>query len=293
MLFNHESLSRKIFIVANYIFITLVSIACIFPMLHIVAISLSSKAAVDAGTVTIWPVGFSLSAYKFVAKGSAFYTAFYISVERAVLGIIINMIITILAAYPLSISRKKFKARGLYVWFFLITMLFGGGLIPGYLIIKYTGLLNTIWALLIPGAVPVFNVILLQNFFKELPEEISESAFIEGAGHWTVLTRILVPISKPVMATLVLFVAVGHWNSWFDGMLYMNSASKYPLQTYLQTIVVQSDLKTVTTLNDVMNVSEKNSKAAQIILAMLPILMVYPFLQKHFTKGIILGSLKG
>lgn len=293
MLFYKEALSRRIFILFNYIFLALVAIICIFPMLHILAVSLSSKAAVNSGAVIAWPVGFQLETYKFVMGELAFFTSFIVSVKRTVLGIVVNMLLTILAAYPLSLSKRKFSCREFYVWFFMITMLFGGGLIPGYLIVRNTGLIDSIWALIIPGAVPVFNVILLHNFFKELPDEISESAFIDGAGHWTVLLKILVPLSKAVLATLVLFVAVGHWNSWFDGMLYMNNPNKYPLQTYLQTIIVQIDLKTVTSLSDVANISQKNSKAAQIIVAMLPILIVYPFLQKYFTKGIILGSVKG
>lgn len=293
MLFYKEPVSRRIFVVFNYVFLTISAIVCIFPMLHIVAMSFSSNAAVNSGSVVIWPKGFQLNTYQFVVGEPAFYRAFLVSIERTVLGIIADMLLTILAAYPLSLSKKKFKARQFYVWFFVVTMLFSGGLIPGYLIVKSTGLINTVWALILPGAVPVFNVILLQNFLKELPNEISESAFIDGAGYWTVLIRILIPLSKPVMATLILFVAVGHWNSWFDGMIYMNSPNNYPLQTYLQTIIVQVDLKTMISLSDVANICEKNSKSAQIVVAMLPILVVYPFLQKYFTKGIIMGSVKG
>lgn len=293
MPFYKESVSRRIFIAVNYIVLVLVAVVCIFPMLHIVALSFSSKSAVNGGMVVVWPVDFTTATYKFVLKEPKFYTSFFISVERTLLGIVVNMLLTILAAYPLSLRKEKFHARGFYAWFFMITMLFGGGLIPTYLAVYNTHLINTVWALIIPGAVPVFNVILLQNFFKELPDEISEAAFIDGAGYWTTLTRILVPLSKPVMATLVLFVAVNHWNSWFDGMIYMNDPSKYPLQTYLQTIVVQVDMKAVSSLSDVANIAQKNSKAAQIVVAMLPILCVYPFLQKYFTKGIIMGSVKG
>lgn len=293
MPFRKEPFSRKIFLIFNFAFLTIVAAVCIFPILHILALSFSSKAAVSAGAVVAWPIGFQLDAYKFVVDNPAFFTAFGVSVKRTVLGIVINMLITILTAYPISLGKKKFKARGFYVWFLLITMLFSGGLIPSYLVVYNTGLTDTIWSLIIPGAVPVFNVILLQNFFKELPGEISESAFIDGAGYWTVLIRILVPLSKPVIATLILFVAVGHWNSWFDGMIYQNSPANYPLQTYLKTIVVNINLKTVTNISSVMNVTTKNSQAAQIMVAMLPILVVYPFLQKYFTKGIILGSVKG
>jgi putative aldouronate transport system permease protein len=293
MPFYKESVSRRVFFVVNYSVLTIATVVCIFPMLHVVAMSFSSKAAVNGGMVVAWPVNFTTATYQFVLKEPKFYNSFLISVERTLIGIVVNMLLTILAAYPLSMRKDKFHARGFYAWFFMVTMLFGGGMIPTYLVVYNTHLINSIWALIIPSAVPVFNVILLQNFFKELPDEISEAAFIDGAGYWMTLTRILVPISKPVMATLILFVAVGHWNSWFDGMIYMNDPNKYPLQTYLQTIVVQIDMKAVTNLSDVANIATKNSKAAQIVVAMLPILCVYPFLQKYFTKGIIMGSVKG
>ena len=166
-------------------------------------------------------------------------------------------------------------------------------MIPVYLIVKATHLLDTIWALVLPGAVPVYNIILLQNYFKSLPDEIYDSARVDGAGEWRILYRIFLPLSKPVLATLVVFVTVAHWNSWFDGMLYMNRPEHYPLQTYLQTIVVKLDLNTINDISQVKNISSQNSKAAQIIIAMLPILCVYPFLQKYFTKGIIMGSVKG
>lgn len=290
-----EPLSRKIFILFNYLFLSFIAAVSIFPMVHILAISLSSKTAVNSGAVMAWPVGFQLSTYKFIISEPAFYTAFGISVERTVLAIVISTILTILAAYPLSLSRKKFRARQFYVGYFMIPMLFSGGLIPVYLIVSYTRLIDTVWSLVVPYAVPVFHVILLQNFFKELPYEISESAKMDGAGYWTILIRILVPLSKPVMATLILFVAVNHWNSWLDGMIYMNSPQHYPLQTYLQTIVVNFDFARMSDINiaQIANITQKNSKAAQIIIAMLPILLVYPFLQKYFTKGIILGSVKG
>lgn len=290
---RHHSVSSKLFEALNYAFLAITALLCIFPMLHILAVSLSSNVAVNSNSVVIWPIGFQMNTYEFVIGGQKFYSAFLISIERTVLGIVINMVLTTLAAYPISMSRRKFKSREFYVWFFIITMLFNGGLIPSYLVVKNAGFIDKIWALVIPGAVPVFNVILLQNFFKELPNEISESAVIDGAGHWTILFRILIPLSKPVIATLILFVAVAHWNSWFDGMLYMNRPENYPLQTYLQTIVVQIDVNAVNDISQIKNICQENSKAAQIITAMLPILVVYPFLQKYFAKGIILGSVKG
>jgi len=293
-MFYKESIGRRIFIAFNYIFLILAALICIFPIIHILAMSFSSEMPVNAGLVKVWPVGFTLDAYKYALAEPKFYRAFFVSVERTTLGIVINMLLTVLAAYPLSKSKRHFSARSIYIWFFVFTMLFSGGLIPTYLVVKNTGLIDSIWSLILPTAVPVFNIILLQNFFKELPEEISESAYIDGAGDWTVLFKIFIPISKPAIATLVLFVSVMHWNAWFDGMLYMNRPLHYPLQTYLQSIIVQTDIKFVQDISDLTNnVSQSSSRAAQIFIAMLPILLIYPFLQKYFTKGIVLGSVKG
>lgn len=291
--FRNESPGRKIFIIFNYIFLILVTIICIFPILHILAISFSSTVAIDSGKVSIFPVDFNWKPYEFVIREPKFYTAFMVSVKRVILSVIFSMFFTVTAAYPLSKNSSVFKARQLYVWLLIIPMLFGGGLIPSYLLIKNLGMIDHIWALVIPNAVAVSNIILLQNFFKSIPDEISLAAYVDGASHWQILFRIMLPLSMPILATLILFVSVGNWNSWFDGMLLMNRPQNYPLQTYLQTVVVQTRLGLLQDLQAMKNISPENSKAAQIILAMLPILMVYPFLQKHFTKGIMLGSVKG
>lgn len=288
-----ESLGTRIYVFFAYLVIAIFSIACIYPILHILALSFSSKTAVNAGLVNIIPVDFSLEAYRFVVEGGAFFNAFGVSVKRTILGVVLSMSFTVLTGYPLSKSKSKFSFRNVYMWFFVFTMLFSGGLIPGYIVVNKLGLIDTIWALVLPGAVPVYYVILFQNFVKSLPDELTEAAYTDGAGELTILRRIVLPLSKPILATLTLFIAVNHWNSWFDGMIYMNRPKNYPLQTYLQTIVVQIDVKSVATISDVANISPRNSKAAQIILAMLPIVMVYPFLQKYFTKGIVMGSVKG
>lgn len=290
---QNDSIGSKAFDIFNYIFLIVSAILCIIPMLHLVAVSFSSKAAISAGSVGVFPVDAQLRAYGFIIKESRFWTAFLISVERTVLGIAINMLLVILAAYPLSKPSSYFRGRSFYVWFFLIAMLFSGGMIPTYLVVRYTGLIDSIFALVIPGAIPVFSAILLQNYFKSLPNEIFESGYIDGAGHWRILFQLILPLSLPVLSVLVLFSAFNHWNSWFDGMLYMNRPSKFPLQTYLQTIVVQVDPSRVSDLRDIEDLSTENTRAAQIVLAMIPILCVYPFLQRYFTKGIILGAVKG
>ncbi|UVI29435.1 carbohydrate ABC transporter permease [Paenibacillus spongiae] len=285
---------RRLFVIVNYAFLILLSLLCLLPLIHVLALSFSSSAAATAGYVKFWPVEFTTNSYQFVLKKPEFLASVWVSVKRVVLGTLVNMVLTVLLAYPLSKEVKAFRMRTIYVWFFFLTMLFGGGLIPWYMVIKETGLLNTIWALIIPGAVPVFNVILLLNFFRGLPKELEEASFIDGAGHWTTMWKIFVPLSLPALATITLFAMVGHWNSWFDGLILMNSPDNYPLQSYLQTVVIRRDLSLVSqsSLADLANVSDRTSKAAQIFMGALPILLVYPFLQRFFMKGIVLGSVK-
>ena len=279
----------------NKVVLVLLTLLCIFPILHILALSLSSATAAASGRVTILPIDFTFQSYKFVLETPAFGKSFLISVLRVLAGVPINMILTILVAYPLSRSKKEFRARDFFAWFFLITVLFSGGLIPWYMVIRQTGLIDNFWALIIPGALPVFNVILVANAFRNIPKELEEAAAIDGASHWTILFRILLPLSLPVLATVTLFVAVAHWNAWFDGLILMNSPDKYPLQSYLQTIVVNADPRMLTErdLALLKIINNRTTRAAQIFIAMVPILVIYPFLQRYFTTGVKLGSVKG
>lgn len=289
------SLGRKLFLTFNYFFLAFISLLCIFPLVHILAISLSSSAAAASGAVKLWPVEFSTATYEHVLSNSQFLGSFWISIERVLLGTSINTILTLLIAYPLYKEKKDFSWRTFYVWVFVITMLFSGGLIPWYITIKSVGLLDTIWALVLPGAVPVFNVILMINFFRGLPKELEESAKIDGAGHLTTLWKIFVPLSLPSLATITLFSMVGHWNSWFDGLILMNRPEHWPLQSFLQTIVIVNDPRFMTE-DDALKlalISNRTIHSAQIFIAALPILLVYPFLQRFFIKGITLGSVKG
>jgi len=281
--------------ILNLVILAVLAILCLFPILHILALSLSSASAAASGRVAIWPVEFTIQSYQFVLDNVAFGRSFLISLQRVLIGTPVNMILTILVAYPLSRSPERFRARTFFVWFFVITILFSGGLIPWYMIIRQTGLIDSFWALILPGAVPVFNVILMANSFRSIPVELEEAATMDGAGHWTVLFRVLLPLSLPVLATLTLFVSVSHWNSWMDGLILMNSPDKYPLQSYLQTIVVNVDPRMLTErdLDLLKIISNRTTRAAQIFIAMIPILLVYPFLQRYFTSGIKLGAVKG
>jgi len=288
---------EKIFLVFNYVILSLVALLCLFPLIHVLAISFSAKSAVAAGVVRLWPVDFTLASYKYVSNRPEFSRSLLISIKRVFLGLLVNMFLTIITAYPLSKEDKQFHSRTIIVWVFVFTMLFGGGLIPWYMTIRATGLLDTIWALIIPGAVPVYNVVLLLNFFRSLPKELEEAALIDGASQWDILWKIYVPLSLPALATLTLFTAVGHWNSWFDGLILMNRPENYPLQSYLQTIIVQQTNVAGSFLQSedwriLAVISDRTIKAAQIFLGALPILVIYPFLQRYFMKGIVLGSLK-
>jgi putative aldouronate transport system permease protein len=292
---SHLTASSRWFTILNYSFLALVSFLCLFPLIHIFALSFSSNTAVAAGRVVLWPVEFTTVAYQIVLKKPEFAAAFMITFQRVILGVSINMLMTILIAYPLSKESKDFRFRTACVWFFVVTILFHGGLIPSYLVVKETGIIDTIWALVLPGAVPVFNVVLLLNFFRGLPKELEEAAFIDGAGHWQTLWRIFVPLSAPALATVTLFAAVGHWNEWFSALIYINKMEHYPLQSYLRTIIMAKDIAISSTVSnqELEELSDRTAKATQIFLGALPILCIYPFLQRFFIKGIVLGSVKG
>lgn len=290
----NRSLGRRVFVACNFVFLAILSFLCLMPIIHILAISFSSGNAAAAGEVSLWPVDFTTAAYNNVFGKPEYLRAFWISVQRVVVGTALSMFLVILTAYPLSKDPRQFRLRTLYAWFFVFTILFSGGLIPTYLTVKSFGLIDTLWALILPTAVPVFNVILLLNFYRSLPKELEESSRIDGAGHFKTLWKIYVPLSLPALATTGLFTMVGHWNSWFDGMLYMNHTENYPLQTFLQTVIVKMDFRFIKAENAelMLKLSDRTSRAAQIFVAAFPILIVYPFLQKMFIKGIVMGSVK-
>ncbi|WP_338551329.1 carbohydrate ABC transporter permease [Paenibacillus sp. KS-LC4] len=287
----------RVYLMINSVLLVLFAIACLFPIIHVLAISFSSKTAVNSGLVTLWPVEFSLKSYEYVFHNPNFVTSFLVSVKRVGLGVGLNMVMTVLVAYPLSKEAHDFPSRTLYAWFFVFTMLFAGGLIPTFLIVKAAGLMDTVWALILPGAVPVFNVLLILNFMRSLPKALEESSFIDGAGHFRTLWSIYLPLSLPGLVTVALFSLVGHWNAWFDGMIYMNRTEHYPLSTYLQSLLQFDNVNQANlSLEDARlldNISNRTARSAQIFVAALPIMLIYPFLQRFFVKGIVLGSVKG
>ena len=276
-----------------YLTVIFMTMCCLFPLLNMVAISFSDKAAASANMVGLVPVDFTTSAYKTLLGESQFWISFWISIKRVVLGTIINMILTILLAYPLSKSKREFKGHDVYMYIVIFATLFSGGMIPIYLTIKSYGLLNSIWALILPGAVPVFNVILLMNFFKGVPKSLEEAAAIDGASKLTILLKIYLPISMPALATIILFCIVNHWNDFFSGLVYMNKTSMYPLQTYIQQLSVDmSQITDPEQLKRFAQVSNKTLDAAKIVVSTIPLLIIYPFLQKYFVSGIVIGAVK-
>lgn len=293
-----ESRGRKLFRCINAAILTGVTLLCIVPFLHLLALAFSSGAEAASGEVGLWPKSFTAEAFVYVAQKKAFFLSAGVSVLRVLAGTLISMALVILAAYPLSKEKSRFRARTGYVWYFAITMFFSGGLIPTYMIIKELRLLDSFWVLVLPGAMNVWNAIILLNFFRQIPTSLEEAAVMDGAGQGTVLFRVYLPLSLPSLATLVLFTAIGHWNSWFDGIMYLNDIQKYPLQTYLSTIVVQQSVSsnsamTAEEIAQLGQIGDNNLKAAQIFLGSLPIMVVYPFLQKYFVKGLTIGGVKG
>lgn len=288
-----EFFKNKLMDTVVWLIVILMTLCCLLPLLNTLAISFSNNSAVNANQVGILPVGFTLSSYKKLLEDNQFWRSAWISVLRVVLGTGLNMLMMILLAYPLSRSKNRFASRDIYMKLIIFAMLFNGGLIPGYIIVSKLHLLNTIWALVLPGAVPVFNVILLMNFMKGLPEALEEAAVIDGASEWTILTRVVLPISKPGLATMALFCIVGHWNDYFQGLIYMRTPSKYPLQTYIQQLTIDvSQITDTQQLIYFMTISTRTLNAAKIVVATVPLLVIYPFLQRYFVTGIVIGAVK-
>ena len=291
-----RSVSFYVYQVFNTIVLALIALSCILPILHVFAMSLSSSSAAMAGRVGFVPVEFTFRAYEYLISKKDFFHSVSISLARVVVGTVFNMAIIAITAYPLSRSSRQFRARTAYMAYFAVTMFIGGGLIPTYMVIKNLRLLDSFWVLILPSAMSIWNVIIMMNFIKGLPRAIEEAAFVDGANHWQTLIKVILPMSKPSLASLLLFSMIGHWNAWFDGMFYMNNPNNYPMATYLATQVINNN-QTMTNMTPeqlalLSSLSEKTVRSAQMFIAIIPILVVYPFLQKFFVKGITVGSVK-
>ena len=287
-----------VFHIVNGILLGVLVVVCILPILHVVALSFSDRLDAVAGNVTFLPKGFTLEAYRYVLEDKQFWASLRVTLLRVAIGVPVNILLVVLTAYPLSKANSRFHGRTFFSWFFIISTLFSGGMIPTYIVINKLGLLNSIWALTLPGAMNVGYMILMMNFFRGVPSELEDAAIIDGANQLQILFKVYLPMCLPALATIVLFATVVNWNCWMDGYLYMNSPDKYPLQTYLATTLMQSKtnveaMMTPEQLARMAKISNKTIEAAQILLAALPIMCLYPFLQKYYTKGIINGSVKG
>jgi putative aldouronate transport system permease protein len=277
-----------------YVFLSLLALSTLFPFMNVFSKSVSAEWAVISGKVGILPKGFQLDTMKYVVTSGQFINSFSVSVFITFTGTLAAILISSLTAYPLS--KKNIPGVKIILILFVFTMLFSGGLIPNYLLIKKLGLINSLGALILPGMINVFNLLLLKNYYESLPESLEESARLDGASNLTILFKIILPISAPVLATVSLFYAVSFWNDYFNAMLYITKPSIKPLQLYLRDIVIDADNLAAgmnKSSDDLMNISSEGVRAATIIASTIPIIMVYPFLQKYFIKGVLIGSVKG
>ena len=288
-----RSIGSRLFDGLNIVFLILVVCATLYPLYYIAVVSLSDGNAVLRGEVGFFPVGLTLDSYKLVMEGETIPRSLLNSVLYTTVGTLVNLSFTALCAYPLS--RPYFSGRKVFTWMVTVTMFFSGGLIPLYLLVMNLGLLNTMWALVLPAAISPWNMFIMRTYFQGIPEEMYEAAIIDGANDLQILGKIVLPLAKPIMATLLLFYAVGHWNSWFNALIFLDEKSKFPIQLIIRSIVVLGQFEQTSEIDATADfmVIEKTLKYATIMVSTLPILAVYPFVQKYFVKGVMIGAIKG
>ena len=281
-----------------YLLLAIFSLLCLVPLLNTLAISFSDRTSAAAGKVYFWPVNFTVAAYKEMLKDRQFFVSFGVSVVRVIMGTVIHLAFSVPMAYALSRPKSVFRARNIYMWLVVFTMLFNGGLVATYIWIKDMGMVDTMWALTLPWAVQIYNVIVLMNFMKGLPKELEEAALIDGSNPLNTLLKIIVPLSMPSIATITLLCVIGHWNDYFTGRIYINSPSKLPLQTYIYALSTEMSAATLVGLTPEeivakMKVSSLTFNCAKVVIATIPVLLIYPWLQKYFVKGLVMGAVKG
>ncbi|MEK3890048.1 carbohydrate ABC transporter permease [Bacillus sp. FSL K6-3431] len=294
-----DTYSDKVFKVFNYIFLSLALIIVLYPIIFIVSASISSPKFVNSGEMWLFPKGLTFEGYKMVFQNPQIWIGYKNTLIYTFLGTAVNLLVTVPAAYALS--RRDFVGRGFIMGLMLVTMFISGGLIPSYLLIKSLGLIDTIWVMILPGAASVYNVIVCRTFFQStIPGELEESARMDGAGNFTLFVKIIVPLSAPIIAVMALFYGVGHWNSYFNALIYIRDQDLYPLQLVLRQILVLQEMSAEMTM-DASTVEALQNKAtiadtvkyAVIIIATLPLIVIYPFMQRFFVKGVMIGSVKG
>jgi putative aldouronate transport system permease protein len=286
------SIGSKTFDVINYIMLLLIAFVTLYPMYYIFIVSISSGDFISRGLVNFIPRGITWEAYKLVFQNKDIWKSYLNTITYTGVGTLINVMVTALCAFPLS--RKDFYGRSFFTVLITITMFISGGLIPLYLVVNQLHLTNTIWAIVLPPAVSTYNMIIMRTFFSNVPFSLQESAYLDGANDLHIFFKIILPLSTPIIATLTLFYAVAHWNSFFPALIYLNEKSKYPVQIILRDIVVAGEFSEQGgDITNSMNIVAVNFKYAAIIIAVVPILVVYPFLQKYFAKGVMVGAVKG
>lgn len=291
-----ESADDRLFTILNYMILFIFTITILYPLIYIVSASFSSSTAVISGKVWLYPVEPTLAGYEAVFKHRLIMSSFLNSVFYTVVGTTINVLFTLVAAYPLS--RKDFMPRNAVMALFVFTMMFSGGLIPSYLVVKELGMIDTRWSLIIPGALSVMNMIIARTYFQTtIPEELLEASQMDGCSDFTFVRKIVLPLSGPIIAVISLFYAVGHWNQYFNALLYLKHQELYPIQLVLRDILVQNEVD-ASMITDIADQSARDGlrellKFSLIVVSTLPVLIIYPFIQRHFVKGMMIGSLKG
>ncbi|WP_135555495.1 carbohydrate ABC transporter permease [Paenibacillus cymbidii] len=284
--------AERTFGIASASLLAVFALVCTLPFLYVVSVSLTPIEEVLQRGIVLLPLHPTLAAYRELLAGTVVVSAYKITLFITLVGTALNMLFTTLTAYPLA--RRTLPLRSAFLLYIIFTIVFSGGMIPHYLLVKSLGLVNTVWALIVPGLVSAFYLIVMKGFIEQLPEELFESVRLDGAGEWFILVRFVVPLSLPVIVSLSLFFAVGHWNSFFDAILYLNDSTKFPLQVVLRGILLgRTNVSAEASAEDAQAVSPLSVQMAAVMATVLPVLVVYPFLQKHFAKGMLLGSVKG
>lgn len=291
---ENKSLSRKINKIIIYSILGLATMSCFYPLWYTLCVSLSDKTSIDAGLVFAWPIGFNISNYTQITADKLFYSSFLRSSLRVLIGTPLTLFVSILVAYALS--KTEFRARNFIMWLVIFCMVFSGGMVPWYMFMAKYNMTNSLIGLILCGGLPIFYCILLMNSFRSIPKELEEAALIDGAGPWLSLFKVIIPCSTPTIATIALFVGVNYWNDYFQGMALSKSADFYPLMTYIRSFSVAIDLNAGLSTEQMIRVSQMSNRglnAAKVFVALIPMLIVYPFLQKYFVKGIMIGAIKG
>lgn len=290
-----DSMGVKIFQVCNYIILTFLMIVTLYPIVHVFMASFSNGNDLMAHTgPLLWPLRPNIGAFKLIFEDGQLFRCYGNTIYICVVSLIINMVLTSFGAYFLT--RKEAIGRGVIMALIMVTMYFGGGLIPSYLVIQTLGLYNTYWALILPGAIGTYNMIVLRTAFAAIPESLYEAARIDGAGHFRILSQLMVPLAKATIAVVTLYYLVAHWNSWFGASIYLDDKTKYPLQLFLREILIKNDTTSMTAdigLGEETAAASEALKYAIIVVSVVPVLCVYPLLQKYFAKGVMIGAVKG